>query len=424
MASRAIRRRVFKELPLICDGKWNEKLVAIKVPDPSDVTHLQGIIISPHNAPSAEYIFFVDIHLPSNYPFKAPTMSVVNMIWHPKLQPRRGGRICLSELSEAWKPSLTFETLLVTIQTMLGDPGKMFTVITLNEEAKEQFYEDHKAYQDQAVSWAEKDNEGFGMVQFHDLRLAAIQSVLAIPNVIGHECHLFCKRESRLSVQIVAVVIPSLTIYREKIERDYMSVMKRLTYQPVQFNTEVITISTSKMSRDKCWQVSISDATFSKTQVDHFDPRKELPPRCQITLTWLRPEREPHAFKEKIEIKGGLRTFDVHVDPAGLSSSQRPTLPLLLNLPLSSDRRINIAEAVGANYFDFGLQLLDDETGQVIKSIVSEMQRVPRDINREILMQWLQGRGKPVTWAVLIGVFKTTDLAAIATDVESACAHF
>ena len=42
---------------------------------------------------------------------------------------------------------------------------------------------------------------------------------------------------------------------------------------------------------------------------------------------------------------------------------------------------------VGAKYFEFGVELLDDKNGQRIKNIETQKKGSPVDINREILMK-------------------------------------
>ena len=77
-----------------------------------------------------------------------------------------------------------------------------------------------------------------------------------------------------------------------------------------------------------------------------------------------------------------------------------------------------MAEVVGSNYFEFGVQLLNDETGKVVDAIETEMQKVPKNITRKILMQWLAGKGKEITWEVLLDVLNSIDLAVIASDIR------
>ena len=62
-SQRYAKRRV-NELLNACDGKWGEQFLAVSVPDPSNINHLKATIISPESAPTANYMFSLDITLP------------------------------------------------------------------------------------------------------------------------------------------------------------------------------------------------------------------------------------------------------------------------------------------------------------------------------------------------------------------------
>ena len=62
-----------------------------------------------------------------------------------------------------------------------------------NQVAANQLWKDERGYWKEALEWADKDNSGYGMVQFQDLRLAAMQSCLSVPMGIPYECHIFIK---------------------------------------------------------------------------------------------------------------------------------------------------------------------------------------------------------------------------------------
>ena len=90
-------------LSLVCDGKEDEKQVAIMVPDPENLLKLRGIIISPPGAPTEGFSFFLDITIPTEFPFKPPSVKFVNDIWHPKvsaikLSHRHYNGICMAEI--------------------------------------------------------------------------------------------------------------------------------------------------------------------------------------------------------------------------------------------------------------------------------------------------------------------------------------
>ena len=84
--------------------------------------------------------------------------------------------------------------------------------------------------------------------------------------------------------------------------------------------------------------------------------------------------------------------------------TETPTMPELLALN-SNGKKVNLTVAVGSRYEKFGIFLLDDATATIVKSLEHEYQRNSENINREILVLWLQGRGlKPVTWSTLMNV--------------------
>ena len=82
--------------------------------------------------------------------------------------------------------------------------------------------------------------------------------------------------------------------------------------------------------------------------------------------------------------------------------------------------KLNIAEKIGANYFDFGVLLLEDEDGDQITAIEKEHRGNAMEINRQILRMWLKGKGRrPVTWATLVSVLKDVGLVKLAEDITA-----
>ena len=98
-----------------------------------------------------------------------------------------------------------------------------------------------------------------------------------------------------------------------------------------------------------------------------------------------------------------------------------PTVPKMTELIkcVGQKGRHNIPEEIGTDYFNFGIFLLNDKTGTKITAFEWEYQKHSEAINREILRQWLEGRGKyPVTWATLIEVLKDISKMTLAEDIE------
>ena len=102
---------------------------------------------------------------------------------------------------------------------------------------------------------------------------------------------------------------------------------------------------------------------------------------------------------------------------AFLCTGDRPTLTKLLNFPLKNGSYINVPQQIGTKYFQFGIQLLNDETGEEIEAIVSKYREEAEEINLKILRLWIRGKGKPLDWDNLIIVLKAIGLGTLAGDI-------
>ena len=84
------------------------------------------------------------------------------------------------------------------------------------------------------------------------------------------------------------------------------------------------------------------------------------------------------------------------------------------------EKRINIPQEIGVKYYQFGLFLLEDDTGAKIKSIALKHNNDTEQINTEVLQQWITGGGKhPVTWKTLTEVLYDIGLTTLAGDIEA-----
>ena len=90
-------------------------------------------------------------------------------------------------------------------------------------------------------------------------------------------------------------------------------------------------------------------------------------------------------------------------------SGAPPSLPELV--------RLRVSQQVGANYFAFGILLLDDKTGCRMSNIEDECHGKPERIVLRILQEWLEGKGLPVTWESLIQTLSDTDLSVLAEQI-------
>jgi hypothetical protein len=81
---------------------------------------------------------------------------------------------------------------------------------------------------------------------------------------------------------------------------------------------------------------------------------------------------------------------------------------------------VNVAREVGAEYTRFGILLLKDDSGKQISAIENELKCNAEKINLRVLQLWIQGSGRPVTWATLVDVLEDIELKKLASDIKAA----
>ena len=88
----------------------------------------------------------------------------------------------------------------------------------------------------------------------------------------------------------------------------------------------------------------------------------------------------------------------------------KPSLPKLLGL--------DIPLKVGAKYFQFGVLLLDDEDGAIIEVLEDECNGKRERIVRKILVEWVRGRGRTLSWKTLSDTLRECSLSSLADDID------
>lgn len=424
------RKRVIHELREIADGKEGEKFVALMPLDPTNLQELRGIIMAPPGSPMENYILFLDIWLPDEYPFRPPKVQFKNKVWHPKIQDTDGA-ICLACIQpECWLPRTSLETVLVSIQMLLKDPGEIDvrSYHFWNRAALDQYLCDRATYVKTSKSWTEQDNEGYGCVVFSDYRMSAIQSTLkdniSWPTTVKYKGYVFSERVNKLTWKLILVVVPNLALYWDRVKLVFQQ-YKKLTTFDFEFEEEEITLDIGDgMSRDQCWKItSLSSQKIRKEEVIS-DPRTTKPATCELELSWVRPEMKPQRLIHKFTLTGPQYSFDVCVDPdnySSVSATERPTLVKLLKFPIrDGESHINIIKKIGTDYITFGVLLLEDETGNKVKDLESHYREDPERINQEIFRRWLRGEGKqPVMWKTLIEVLDDSHLSCVSEEIEA-----
>lgn len=117
---------------------------------PTDnLTYLHATITGPPSTPFESGIFLLSIHIPTRYPFEPPRIRFHTPIHHPNID--SSGRICLDTLksppSGSWSPAVSLPSLLVTLQSLMGDPNGDDGLVA---ETTKQFRNEYDAWYNQA----------------------------------------------------------------------------------------------------------------------------------------------------------------------------------------------------------------------------------------------------------------------------------
>ena len=115
----AVKRRILKEIEIITDQKHTPWINVSPVR--SDITHLLAGIEGPPDTPYEGGVFWIDVRFPLDFAFKPPKLRFLTRIYHPNID--RQGYICLDLLEDGWTPALTLFSILVSICSLLDDPG-------------------------------------------------------------------------------------------------------------------------------------------------------------------------------------------------------------------------------------------------------------------------------------------------------------
>lgn len=160
--------------------------------------------MGPPDSPYSGGIFFLQIHFPTDYPFKPPKVNFTTKIYHPNIN--SNGSICLDILRDQWSPALTISKVLLSICSMLTDPNPDDPLVP---EIAHLYKTDRSRYEATAREWTRKyamweassfwcdheDHEGgrSGMSCIGDLfkRLVWISLSLNKKDYLSHECEWF-----------------------------------------------------------------------------------------------------------------------------------------------------------------------------------------------------------------------------------------
>ncbi len=89
---------------------------------PENLLLWTATITGPADTPYANLTFKLSFDFPPTYPYAAPTVLFKTPIFHPNVD--FSGRICLAILKDKWSPLYNAQSVLLSLQSLLGEPNK------------------------------------------------------------------------------------------------------------------------------------------------------------------------------------------------------------------------------------------------------------------------------------------------------------
>ena len=86
-----------------------------------DIYNWQAVIPGPSDTPYEGGVFFLNIHIPEEYPMVPPRVSFTSRIFHCNIN--SNGSISLDILKNKWSPALRISTLILSITSLLSEPN-------------------------------------------------------------------------------------------------------------------------------------------------------------------------------------------------------------------------------------------------------------------------------------------------------------
>ncbi|CAL6379027.1 unnamed protein product [Bathycoccus prasinos] len=112
-------------------------------------------IMGPPGSPYNGGVFFLDIHYPTDYPFKPPKVTFRTRIYHCNIN--SSGQICLDILKDQWSPALTISKVLLSICSLLTDANPHDPLVG---SIAQQLLNDKEAHDKTATEWTRRYAQG------------------------------------------------------------------------------------------------------------------------------------------------------------------------------------------------------------------------------------------------------------------------
>ncbi|OXU23651.1 ubiquitin-conjugating enzyme E2 C [Nasonia vitripennis] len=114
----AVSKRLQKELMILMMS--TEKGVSA-FPEGENLFKWVGTIAGPADTVYAGLTYKLTLEFPHSYPYSAPVVRFATPCFHPNVD--SGGNICLDILKDKWSALYDVRTILLSIQSLLGEPN-------------------------------------------------------------------------------------------------------------------------------------------------------------------------------------------------------------------------------------------------------------------------------------------------------------
>ena len=117
-----------------------------------DLFRWTATINGPVDSPYEGGMFFLDIRIPTDYPFCPPKVLFITKIYHPNISDVEGST-CLDVLGDRWTPSLTVYKVLLAVYSLLTDPNPDDPLVP---EIANLYKKDRKKFNETAAEWTRR----------------------------------------------------------------------------------------------------------------------------------------------------------------------------------------------------------------------------------------------------------------------------
>lgn len=99
-------------------------------PQDGNLLSWTGTIKGPEDTYYSGLTFKLSLEFPSNYPMSPPTVLFTTPMFHPNVD--MAGRICLDILKDKWSAVYNVQSILLSLQSLLGEPNKFVLYHSVN----------------------------------------------------------------------------------------------------------------------------------------------------------------------------------------------------------------------------------------------------------------------------------------------------